>query len=1290
MTLRLILGRAGAGKTAACVREIGEALTAASTGEYVLLTPEQATFSNEKLLLASLGAGSGFRVKALSFRRLAHWALQETGGGLLPVLDNVGKSLILRDILAEQEEENAFFARVRDKRGFVEQLAGLIEELRAYQVTPAMLTECVQALGSGEAAAVDRNDGAGSEVLAGGSLGDGEAVSSGRGGDAAVSDGNDGAGSGALAAELREKLADIQRIYQRYEEALGQGWLDLAGELSLLREKLPLWERLPGLAFWLDGFHGFTPAEFRVIDCLLALGRPLVVTLNLPAGEDEAERGEDDLFYPPWETARDLRRLCRKNNYALLPSLCLPAPASRRFAGSPVLAALEASLAADGEDGAKGAVAGAVGAAGARPPYAGLRLSGCGNTRQEVERLAIEIIEAVRDGQARYKDIAVLLRQPETYEPLFRDILPAYGIPYFFDGPKPLCQHPLIALTRELTAILADRWNTGALIACGKTGLAGLGENQVDRLENYCLAWGIQRSHWESARPWTFSLPANQPDDEADAAAVEDGADPATAANRETADSERARRVARRLDQRMERLRQILWRPIARLRQKAAQATDMEGLVTAVYEYLAEIGGDRFCDRQAKAALAAGETELAQTHQRVWRELMELLDQTALFLAAAPPEPALLADVWESGLAALEMTALPPALDQVTICSMDRSRAPLATKVWILGANEGVLPARIREDSLLAAAERQWLAEHEVRLAPDSRRRLFSENYLIYIALTRAAQALYISYPRANEQGESLAPSPLLDRLCRLFPGLTVDEGEPALLRRLARPGPVLRMLGPALRADLEAGVGAEVDADAGASTGASAGASAGAGAGTEAGAGAGTGAGAGAGAGTASCPVSDAALWRRAYEWFRRRPAYRRDLARLEKGYALAPLGGPLPAPLAARLFGQVIKTSITRLERFQACPFAHFLEYGLKLADREEHEVRPPDIGNFFHDGLEALIGEALAQGLSLRDLSEAELDSRVDQTAERLLVKKNHEIFQTSAWYRSLTVNLNRILRNAARTLAYQERQGCFRPLALEAAFGFDEPGSLPPVSLELGGGRQILLRGRIDRIDEGFWAETGQQYLRVLDYKSGGKTLALWEVYYGLKLQLALYLETALAAMPLARPAGLFYFQVQDPILREENRQLLADGERRQKMLMQAQRLHGYLSRDPAVAEMMDQDFAQSWFLPVALRQDGEFTKNSRLLREEDFRALGRRGRRVLGQAGRRLMGGDIALAPYRAGQTGDACAYCPYPSVCRFDPLVPGHRYREVRKQTDEQVLLWLAEQDGEVDNETVE
>ncbi|MEL7624436.1 MAG: PD-(D/E)XK nuclease family protein [Clostridiales bacterium] len=1212
MSLELILGRSGSGKTETCIRQISERLTAGGAEEYVFLTPEQATFANEKRLLKALGSAGGFRVKVLSFRRFVHWVLQETGGGLLPPLDNVGKSLVLRSILEKKKHQLQAFQRVWNKKGFVEQLTALMEELRVYRIEPPSLLSCLDI-------AQD------------------------------------------LPPDLAGKLSDISGIFQDYEAFLSQGWLDLAGELALLCEKLPIWPRLARVSFWLDGFHGFTPAEFQVIHCLLAAGRPVKVTLNLSEGDEERELAEDDLFYPPWETARDLRRICREGGFVMEPPIYMAAPGGRRFQASPELARLEAALAGEeapaGERIPAGTQTGNPGAPGQpeadriKAGRSGIRLASCGDMRQEVERLAVEILEAARDEGLRYKDMVVLLRRPEDYESLFHSILPSYGIPYFFDGAKPLRYHPLVCLLKELIVILRDRWSTATLMAYVKTGLSGLTDNQGDALENYCLAYGIQRMHWESRRPWSFTGPED-PDKE-------------------------------RIDVYMEGLRQKLWQPILRLRKALAEAATIEKMVEAVYGHLRELKAEETCSRWANEALEKGEPELAQIHQRTWQKIMELFDQTVLFLtpaASVTPEAeaeteaeagtgaeveepltakadepeagiddasdeekadvsgrvdaGLLAAVWESGLEALEMAALPPALDQVTICSMDRSRSPLAAKVWILGANEGVLPAHIQEDGLLAAAERQWLAGRQIYLAPDTRRRMFSEAYLIYIALTRASQSLSISCARADTQGKSQAPSALLEQLCRLFPGLDIDGKEPALTRQLTRPAMTLQLLGLALQNEegsLKAR-GAEGLTD-----------------------------------------DQWEELWRFVFHWFYRQEAYRRDMQRLEAAYDLAPLGQPLPKALAERLFGRIIKTSITRLEQFQACPFAHFLAFGLKLEPREEYEVRPPAIGNFFHDSLEALINQVKDQGLFLGDLSQEELEAWVERVAKEQLAQKNHEIFLTSAWYRSLSDNLSRILQSSARALAYQEGQGSFRPYALEAAFGFDEGSSLPPLALELGEGRRILLRGRIDRIDHAFLPQTGQQFLRVVDYKSGHKTLALHEVFHGLKLQLVLYMEAALAALPQARPAGLFYFQVHDPILRAANIREALDEKWRQERMIKAQSLQGYLLQDRDVAELMDRDYGRSLFLPVTELRSGDFGKNSKLLTDEGFRLLGGYSRRLLNKAGKRIMEGDISLSPYQTGKK-NACVYCPYGSVCRFDPTVPGHSYRYLPALQDQAVL----------------
>ncbi|MCL2121711.1 MAG: PD-(D/E)XK nuclease family protein [Clostridiales bacterium] len=1163
MSLRFILGRAGAGKTEACIEQIRERLASCPDGEFVLLTPEQATFAHEKRILAALGAAGGFQVKVLSFRRFVHFVLQETGGGLAPVLDAIGKNMVLRSILERRKEELLAFQRVWDKQGFVGELADRIDEFRAYRISPESLSDCLR-----EGRDMDRPR-----------------------------------------EDLASRLKDLSLLFADYEAFLSQGWLDFSGELSLLCKKLPNWPRLRQISFWLDGFHGFTPAEFEVIRSLLVAGRPVNVTLNLTQAEEGRLLGEDALFYPTWETAEQLRQICREGGFPMESPLYLEEPEKARFKDSPDLARLEKLLAGKARLPQTAGLSLPLPAKASEGQGRGIFLASCGDPRQEVERLAVEIREAAREDNLRYREMAVLLRQPEIYRALIESILPAYDIPFFFDGPKSLRRHPLLRMVRELTQILKDRWTTDTLMAYMKTGFAGLSDHQGFALENYCLAYGVQRMHWESRRPWRFS-PAEDGDSTSPDAYIE-------------------------------RLRQKLWQPLEAFRKEAREAVSAEGVSAALYRHLIKLKADKLCGRMAEEAGKGGDPEAIQLHRRAWQTLMKLLDQTVSFIqtaeegdAEARDLPSLLAAVWESGLEAAEMAALPPALDQVTVCSMDRSRSPAVRRAWILGANEGQIPATIKEDTLLDAEDRQWLARRRIYLAPDSRRRLFSESYLIYIAFTRAEGSLHISYARADTQGGSLSPSPLLERLCLWFPGLEAEESEPALIRRLSHPAAGVQLLGMALH----------------------------------------QGEGAGAEGWREEAPKD---LWRYVFHWFASREAYAPDIRRLKAAVDLAPLGQPLPAALTERLFGRTIRTSVTRLEQYQACPFAHFLAYGLDLEPREEYGIEPPDIGNFIHDSLEMLMEQVRNRGLSLKAVDAQTMKNLVEEVAEKQLTEKSHSIFLTSAWYRRLADNLRRILQSTAEVMAYQEGQGHFLPHAMELSFGFDEPGNAAPVSLDLGQDRQILLRGRIDRIDQAVHPLTGERLIRIVDYKSGFMTLALHEIYHGLKLQLILYMQAALASLSGAKPAGMFYFQVHDPLLPASNAIEAGDAEWRTNKRLKVRAFRGYLLKDRQVAELMDRNFERSLYLPVSTVSSGAFGRNAKLLSEEEFGLLGRYSRTVLNRAGQRIMEGDIALTPYLSGKR-SACDYCLYRSVCRFDPGIPGHAYRYLPALTDEAVLEKLA------------
>jgi len=1136
MSLRLILGRAGSGKTEQCMQEIAAAYAQNPQGQYILITPEQASFSSEKRLLKTLKGKGGFNVKVLSFRRFAWFVLQKTGGNQGMPLNEVGKSLILRSLLEKNKDKLKRFKQVYRQKGFLEQLAGFIDELRNYQITPEAMEACLE--------------------------------------DMAIKE-----------TELYGKLADTQLLYGEYCRLIANNWQDAAGTLQLLAGKLSLWPQLAETVFWLDGFHGFTPAEFQVIKVLLANNCQVNITFNLPAGGDKTSLREEDVFYPPWETVDELKKMCLNEGFIMEPSFYLPEPGQVRFASNPELAWLERCM---GEPHKCRAYKGKV---------RSIHIQGYGNIQEEVEGLANQIMQKVQEENCRYRDLVVLARQPQIYESAVRSVFEAYGIPYFFDHPRTLSYHPLHHLLRSLLNFIAGHWNHQEIFAYLKTGMAGLSMAQVDRLENYCLAHGIRRFHWESSKPWDFSQSP--------------------------------------LDQEMEALRQKAWLPVSRLEGRLQAAENLRDMITAIFELLVELKVERQCRLFVQRAYRQGRPDEALVHEKVWANLMELFDQIVEFMGEQQIEGSSLARILESGLEAMEALIIPPALDQVTISSMDRSRTPEAKVVWILGVNEGVLPAKVQETGLLSDRERQWLSGHNLKLAPDSQKRLFSESYLIYIAFTRATKEINLSYARADQEGKGLAPSMLLNRLCRRFPAMDINDQALSAGDLLTRPKPSLQRLSAALQ--------------------------------------------------NRQPDPEEIGLWRYVYYWFSEREAWKWDMERLKRGLNLGPLPARISRDLSKALFGKTIHTSVTRLEKFQACPFAHFLAYGLKLKQRPEYTVSAPEVGTFFHDSLEALIAGLQKEGQTLSDLSDEALTDKVAEVVREQLNRSQNNIFLSTAWYKSLYGNLSRIIKRSALVLAEHERRGRFRPYAVEIGFGTEEPGSLPPLVLSLSDEQRVNLHGRIDRIDIAQTDDDSSIYVRIIDYKSSQKNLRLWEIFYGLKLQLTLYLAIAMEGLNLPgelKPAGMFYFQIADPVIRCNNPLLLSTEEQKEEVLKRL-KLRGFVLKDKTVVKLMDEKIEKySSIIPVNLKTSGDFGSYSSVCSEEEFKLLQKHSHETLLTAVRRMLEGEIKIHPYKASNL-TACRYCEFRSVCRFDLLVPGHRYNQLSALNDEEVWEKLKQKEDE-------
>jgi len=1154
VTIRFIIGRAGSGKTRACLEEVREELRKSPVGHpLILLVPEQATFQTEYELASTPGLNGFIRVQVISFRRLAYRVLQEVGGAARAHIGELGKRMMLRRLLERRRGELKVFRRAAGLPGFVDTLARALGELKTYCTAPEDLDRASSTL---------REAGAGL---------------------------------------LPDKLDDLSLLYDSLEEALAGRFTDPDDYLSLLADRLKDSSLVRGAEVWVDGFTGFTPQEFRVLAALARTARRVNITLCADLAALTGYRDETDLFYPVRETYDSLCAMAARERIALEEPLILEDGPPRRFL-TPALARLEQFFFTYP----------------APPPDCsgtGVTLAAAFNPRAEVEGVAREITALCRDEGFRYRDIVILLRDLDAYAGLLRVVFADHGIPVFLDHKRTAMHHPLVELIRSALEVLIREWAFDPVFRYLKTDLTPLSREEVDLLENYVLAHGIRGSRWTDDRPWDYRRRLTLEED------------------REATEAELVE-----LD-RINSLRRQASAALAAFCREAGQAADVREMTAALFNLLESLQVAERLESWRSRAEEEGRLEAAREHVQVWNGVINLLDQVVEALGDEALTPEEYAAILDTGFESMKLALIPPGLDQVVVGSLERSRVPEARAAFVLGVNDGVLPARPSAKGILSEGERERLETVGLKLAPGSRRRTFEEQYLVYLALTRSAEKLYLTYPLADSEGRAVMPSGVVARVKELLPDVEerVWPVEPNAtladdLTFVSNPGRALSYLAAQLR---EARAGRPVDP-----------------------------------------------LWYDVYDWFVQ-SGRREECARVLAGLFFSNREGRLPPGLGRSLYGRTLKTSISALEKFRSCPFAYFLAHGLGLQQRAVYRLGAPDLGRFFHAALKLFGDRVREQGLEWGNLNRKQCREMAGEVVELLAPRLQSEILLSSARHRYLTGKLKRTVQRAALVLAEHSRRGRFRPVGLELAFG--PGGDLPAATFILRDGSEMTLAGRIDRIDAA--AGEGGVYLRVIDYKSARTTIRLCDIYHGLKLQLLAYLDVALEhALTLAGaeglPGAILYFRLDDPFVKTDGR--VPDEAELEKRILRELRMTGLILADPEVVRLMDGEVeGDSDLIPVHIKKDGEIGARSAVLTSEQFELLRRYMRYQLVSAGSEIMDGVVEISPYRLGAF-HSCQHCSFKPVCQFDLLIEGNKYRLLHQERDSVIWSRLAGQ-GEGD-----
>jgi ATP-dependent helicase/nuclease subunit B len=780
----------------------------------------------------------------------------------------------------------------------------------------------------------------------------------------------------------------------------------------------------------------------------------------------------------------------------------------------------------------------------------------------------------------------------------------------FIDARRPVTYHPLIELVRALGEIITTNWPGDSVMRLLKTDLLPCSRDDADRLENFALARGVRGSMWAEPEHW------------GDAAAAS---------------------IARRA-----------LGPVYRVLGRGSPAS-LRDMVAPVQQTLDVLDVGRTLERWAQESLERGDPEEASIHRQVYEGVTSVLSQAAQYLGDERLPAAEARQILEVGLRTLTLGLVPPSLDQIIVGSMDRSRHPRVRAAFILGLHDGGFPAPVKEDVVFADRERDEMSRNGIGIGPSGIDRIVEQDFLGYLALSRASERLYLFRPLLDDGGKNLAESSTVTAVKSIFPELEeVRPGATAAASGLA--GTAGRFGNDKTPACARGGCEAQEVLDrvysmpsalrelARASSTAESGSS------------------------TVASTFAVVSALRRSVERAGHmvlepsvERAGRTSAVRFLDMASRRNSEEPLDSRVVRTLVGGRVELSISRLESLLACPFQHFAQYMLKLEERRTAGLDAPRGGLFMHYALTRFVKDVWLGERDVDTITDEEVRSAMQTACDRALIDLAEDsIVEDPVALREMG-SMRSALEDAALTLVEHSRRGRYRPVAAEVPFG---PGSaLAMQDITTESGLVASVTGRIDLVDAA--ADGEDSFFRVIDFKSRHQRLTMAEILDGIDLQLAGY-AAAVLRNPQILPAGdarlvaMLYMGLRGSFTRVDSP--LPPAEARTQRLSQ-RRMSGLVTSDPTPVMLMDSfDENKSVLVPVTLDSSGKPKASSSVIPAEEICRLAEVFLDHAKRGAEMVASGDVRISPFRRGFD-TPCGYCRYGALCQFDSSRPENRYR---------------------------
>ena len=967
---------------------------------------------------------------------------------------------------------------------------------------------------------------------------------------------------------LNNKLKDIILIYEKFEDKIKNNYIDETDLLTILAENIDKVDFLKDTEVYIDEFAGFTEQEYQAIKKIIEIANNVTITFctdNLDLNTDP----NTDIFYPNKVTYKKIIDLLDKNEKVQKLNL----NELYRFKNEELkyiekyLYNTKIQKCETGKS---------------------INLFLAKNYYSEIENVAKNIIKLIKNKDIRYKDIrykdiSIITKNIENYSSLTKSIFKKYEIPIFIDEKRDLNQNIIVQYVLSIIEVISKNFSYESMFNYLKTGFVEIEENDIFKLENYCIKYGVKNNKFKN--DFKYGINEN---------------------NKEEINY-------------LNELRKKIINPLINLKKELNENKTAQNFSKQFYLFLINQNIEQKINKKINNLKKNNFYDLAKEYEESYKIIINILDEINLIFGEEKITLEKFSQIIRTGLKNSELGRIPANQDQVIMGDIDRSRSRKTKVVFIIGLNDGVFPSINKNQGFLDDEDRNYLKDDGIEIAKGTLENLYDDNFNIYKAFTVAEEKLFLSYASSDSEGKSLRASNLVLRIKKIFPKLIEESdivskeknfeivNEEKLYDEL-----VLKIN------EIENGKSPEK-------------------------------------------------LFYTVFKYYQENKKYNKLLNENVK-YIDYNFSEKIKKENIDKLYGNNLNTSISKLEKYMSCPFSYFLQYILKLKEKEELRVQSFDTGSFMHEVINSFFEEINNLGSNLKDITEEEIEEIVSKIINEKLLQDNNYIFTATEKYKLLVQRLKRIITKSLKYIIQSIVQSEFKLEGTEVEFG--EKGKYKPIILDLENGKKVEITGKIDRID--IAKDEKNTYVRIIDYKSSVKNLDFGNVYAGLQLQLITYLD-AVCKLEDFVPAGILYFNLLEQLISSNKKLSVEEIEQKIKNNF---KMKGLILADVKVAKMQDKNLESggSEIIPAYIDKTGTLSpKKSSIATHEEFIKLQNYINKTIKEIAKEIFNGNIELKPFYKNKK-IPCEYCSYKSMCGFNSGVCKKNYRFINKLNKDEIL----------------